>query len=132
MEIIFRIHSIFGEMVLPLLIVIAAIWFTVAWKPGVRPERPARLFPILVDIQFVLGLIWWIYGIVAGFGIAAGYLAFPFILHPILGFVSVILAHMSVNPKSKISVLGRWAPLATMALLLVSILGGVVIARTVA
>jgi hypothetical protein len=69
MEILKTIHMIFGERVLPLLIVIAAIWFTIAWKPGSPTNRAARLFPVLVDIQFALGLITWIVGIVRGAGI---------------------------------------------------------------
>lgn len=128
MGIIYEIHSVFGERVLPLLIVIAAIWFTVAWKPNQRPNRAARLFPILVDIQFTLGLIWWIYGIVVGFGL--NYLSFPFILHPLLGLLSVGIAHMSVSAKGPFSRLGRWSALAGLGALLVSVLAGVVLAQT--
>ena len=75
MSIIYQIHSVFGERVLPLLIIIAAIWFTVAWKPGVA-NPAARFFPILVDIQFALGLIYWIYGIVAGGSLGVLHLAY--------------------------------------------------------
>lgn len=128
MGIIYQIHSIFGERVLPLLIVVAAIWFTVAWKPGQQPHRAARLFPILVDIQFTLGLIWWIYLIASGGG--AIYLGFPFILHPLMGLLSVGIAHMSVSAKGPFSRLGRWSALAGLGALLVSVLAGVVLART--
>lgn len=123
---ILAIHAIFGERVLPLLIVIAAIWFTIAWKPGVPPARAARLFPVLVDIQFLLGLIYWLYGISVGL---AGLLSFPFLLHPILGLLSVGIAHMSVRPRGFLSGLGRWAPLASLVVLLISVLLGIYIAN---
>lgn len=130
MEFIYRIHATYGEMILPLLIVLAAIYFAIAWRPGSEKTPATRLFPVLVDLQFTLGLIWWVYGIVAGFGTAAGYLGWPFILHPILGLLSVAIAHVSVSPRGPFARLGRWGALAGLALLLVSVLAGVVIARS--
>lgn len=126
MNIILSIHRIFGEMVLPLLIVIAAIWFTVTWKPGARPNRVARLFPVLVDIQTTLGIIFWVFGLLTG--LSAQYLAFPFILHPILGLIAAGVAHMAVGKRGPFAPLGRWAPLAALALLLVLVVGNVMIA----
>ncbi|MFP4438803.1 MAG: hypothetical protein ACLFVO_16295 [Chloroflexaceae bacterium] len=122
------IHATFGEMILPLLIVIAAIWFTVSWKPDQQRTLPARIFPILVDIQFVLGLIYWIYGIAIGRG--GVYLGFPFILHPILGLLAVGVAHLAVRSGGPFSNLGRWRPLAGLGLLLVIVLGAVVISTS--
>ncbi len=122
------IHAAFGEMILPLLIVIAAIWFTVSWKPDQQRTLPARIFPILVDIQFVLGLIYWIYGIASGLG--GLYLGFPFILHPILGLLAVAVAHLAVRPGGPFSNLGRWRPLVALGLLLVIVLGAVVISTS--
>ena len=55
MNVLFTIHQIWGERVLPLLIVLAAIWFTVTWKPDAPASTVARLFPVLVDIQVLLG-----------------------------------------------------------------------------
>ena len=126
---ILSIHALFGERVLPALIVIAAIWFAIAWRPGAQPMLAARLFPVLVDIQFLLGLIYWLYGISVGL---AGLLAFPFLLHPILGLLSVGIAHMSVRPRGFMSGLGRWAPVVSLVVLLISVLLGVVVARTAA
>lgn len=123
MEILKTIHMIFGERVLPLLIVIAAIWFTIAWKPGSPTNRAARLFPVLVDIQFALGLITWIVGIVRGAGIV--YLAWPFILHPIFGLISVGIAHMVVIPNGPFSRFGRWGVLVGLVLLLISVALGI-------
>ncbi len=127
MNVLYTIHSIFGERVLPLLIVIAAIWFTIAWKPGSPTNRAARLFPILVDIQFTLGLIMWVWGIVAGAGV---YLAWPFILHPIFGLISVGIAHMSVVPNGPFSRFGRWGVLIGLVLLLISVGIGIAIGMT--
>jgi hypothetical protein len=131
MGILYTIHSIFGERVLPLLIVIVAVWLTVAWRPGQDIPRAARLFPILVDIQVALGLIYWVAAIAGGGSAQALYLSFPFILHPILGFVSAGVAHMAVKPTGPFAGLGRWAPLAALVVLLVTVLGGVVLARSV-
>src|ERR671939_490755 len=116
MQIIYTIHLILGERVLPVLIVLAAIWFTVTWRPDRRPDLAARLFPVLVDIQVTLGLIYWIYGIASG---KPGYLAFPFLLHPVLGILAAGVAHMGLRPRGPFSGLGRWAPLVSLALLLV-------------
>lgn len=127
MDIIFTIHSIFGERILPLLIVIAAIWFTVTWKPQAERTLPARIFPILVDIQFVLGLIYWIYGIFRGNAI---YLGFPFILHPLLGFLAVIVAHVAVNPRGRMQRLGRWSPLVSLVVLLVVVIAAISISTS--
>jgi hypothetical protein len=68
---IFLVHRLFGGMILPLLLLGAAIWFTVSWKPERWPGRPARIFHILVDVQFLLGLSYWIYLIVRGIGLVA-------------------------------------------------------------
>ncbi len=125
MAVVYQIHSIFGERILPLLIVIAAIWFTVAWKPNAPRNLPARLFPVLVDIQAGLGIIIWVFGLING---RADYLQFPFILHPIFGLLAAGLGHMAVGRRNPLSNLGRWAPLATLGLLLVLVISNVLIA----
>lgn len=122
------IHATFGEMILPLLIIITAIWFTVTWKPDQTRTLPARIFPVLVDIQFLLGLLLWISGIASG---AAGYyLGFPFILHPILGLLAAGVAHLAVRPGGMFSNLGRWKPLAALGILLLIVLGAVLISTS--
>lgn len=126
MGIIYTIHSIFGERVLPLLIVIAAIALTV--RADLQKTRAVRIFPVLVDIQATLGLLWFIVLLVQGDG--ARLLSFPLLLHPILGFLSAGIAHMAVSGKGPFARLGRWAPLAGLATLLATVLIGVVIGRT--
>lgn len=118
---IYLVHQMFGERVLPVLIVLAAIALTITWKPGAAPDRWARLFPVLVDIQATLGLIWWIYGIVA-LNRGPQYLSFPFILHPLLGLLAAGVAHMAVIGKGPFRRLGRWAALTALGLLLVLVL----------
>jgi hypothetical protein len=126
MGIVFTIHSLFGERVLPVLIVLVAVWLTVAWRPGQEAPRAARLFPVLVDIQATLGLIYWIFGLVGGNG---AYLSFPFILHPLFGILSAGIAHMAVRPSGPFAALGRWAPLAALAVLLVLVVANIVLGR---
>jgi hypothetical protein len=123
-EIIFTIHQMLGERVLPLLIVIAAIWFTVTWKPDAPPNIVARIFPVLVDIQVTLGIIYYIYLLIGG---NPRMLSFPFILHPLLGIIAAGVAHRAVKGEP-FRRLGRWAPLASLALLLVLVIANVALA----
>jgi hypothetical protein len=127
MGIIYTIHSLFGERILPLLIVIAAIALT--WRSDLLKTPAARIFPILVDLQVTLGLLWFVFLLVQGDG--ARLLSWPFIIHPIIGFVSAGVAHMSVSSKGPFARLGRWAPLVGMILLLATVLIGTVVARRV-
>jgi hypothetical protein len=122
---IFKIHQIFGEMILPLLTVIAAIVLTVQWKPDAPRSPITRFFPMLVDIQATLGILYFIYMLMIGGG--AKLFSFPFILHPILGLVAAGIGHMAVG-KGPFTRLGRWAPLAGLAVLLVLVLINVMVA----
>ena len=125
MSVVLGIHRILGEMVLPLLIVIVAIWLAVTWKPGAPANPIARLFPALVDIQATLGLIYFIYLLVSG---NTSVLSFPFILHPLIGLVAAGVAHMAVKGGGPFRGLGRWAPLASLAVLLVLVIANVALA----
>jgi Na+-transporting NADH:ubiquinone oxidoreductase subunit NqrB len=128
MNVLFQIHSIFGERVLPLLIVLAAIFLTVTYKPDAPRSLVARIFPVLVDLQVTLGIVYWVFLLFNTTGAAqARYLGFPFILHPILGILAAGIAHMAVGPKNPLRSLGRWAPLASLAILLVIVLTTVVV-----
>jgi hypothetical protein len=125
MGVIFTIHQMLGERVLPLLIVIAAIWFSVTWRPDAPANIVARLFPVLVDIQVTLGIVYWLYMLIIG---NPRMLSFPFILHPLLGLVAAGVAHMAVK-GGPFRRLGRWAPLAALAVLLVLVLVNVMLAK---
>ena len=127
MSVLFRIHQIFGERVLPLLIVLAAIWLTVTWKPDAPPNLVARLFPPLVGIQVLLGLIYWLYLLIGGNMLM---LSFPFILHPLFGFIAAGVAQMAIK-GGPFRRLGRWAPLAALLVLLVLVIVNVMLAKTV-
>lgn len=126
MDVIYTIHSIFGEMVLPVLIVLAAIALTVMWKPNGATGPITRIFPILVDIQATLGILWLVIRVVAGDG--ARLLSFPFLLHPILGLLAAGVAHMAVAPRGPFARFGRWSALIGLVVLLVLVLAGVIIA----
>jgi hypothetical protein len=126
MQVIFNIHRIFGEMVLPLLIVAVAIYMTVVYKPGAARGPIERFFPVLVDLQAGLGIIYWLS--LLSVGLTTKYLGFPFILHPVLGLVAAGLAHMALGSKNPVRALGRWAPLASLAVLLILVLSNITIA----
>ena len=125
MNVIFTIHQLFGERVLPLLIVLAAIWLTVTWKPDAPPNIVARLFAPLVGIQVLLGLIYWVYLLIGG---NTNVLSFPFILHPLIGFVAAGVAQMAVK-GGPFRRLGRWAPLAALLILLLLVIANVMLAK---
>jgi hypothetical protein len=127
METIRTIHAIFGERVLPLLIVLAAIWFVATWTPNAPPNIVARIFPVLVDIQVALGIIFWVFGIATGE--SARFLGFPFILHPILGIIAAGVAHLAMRPRGRIAGLGRWSPLVPLVVLLLIVVGNAYLAR---
>ena len=128
MDVVFTIHQIFGEQVLPILIILVAIWLVVTWKPGAAPHPAVRIFPVLVDIQVTLGLIFFVFSLINGRSV---YLTFPFLLHPIIGFLAAGVAHMSVRPDGPARALGRWAPLATLGVLLVLVIANIIIARSI-
>jgi hypothetical protein len=127
MSIILTLHRILGEMILPLVIIAVAIWLTVTWKPGVGAHPAARFFPVLVDIQVTLGLLFFIYGLVIG---NSRYYSFPFILHPVVGILAAGVAHMGLRPDGPARSLGRWAPLAVLGLLLLLVVGNIMLAMT--
>jgi hypothetical protein len=127
MQVIFNIHRIFGEMVLPLLIVAVAIYMTMVYKPGAARGPIERFFPLLVDLQIGLGTIYWLYLLTLP-GLAGRYLGFPFILHPLIGLIAAGLAHMAVGAKNPLRTLGRWAPLASLAVLLILVLSNITVA----
>lgn len=128
MSTLFTIHWMFGERVLPLLIVLAAILFTVTYKPDAPRTLVARIFPLLVDLQVGLGILYWIFLLFNTTGATqARYIGFPFILHPVLGILAAGLGHMAMSPKNPLARLGRWAPMASLAVLLVLVLTTVVV-----
>ena len=132
MDVILTIHRVFGEMVLPLLIVVAAIWFTVTWKPDAQPTTVARLFAVLVDLQVTLGLVYFVYRLALGAGVTekgGSYLGFPFLLHPILGILAAGVAHMAVK-GGPLRGLGRWAPLVSLGLLLLLVVANAMLGRS--
>ena len=126
MNTIFTIHRIIGEGVLPIATVLAAIWLTVRWRPSAQPDAVARFFPVLIDVQVTLGLVYFIYRIATG--AAANLLTFPFLLHPVLGFLAAGVAHGALRPGSFASRFGRWGPLIVLGLLLLIVVANVAIA----
>ncbi len=129
MEFLYQIHSVFGEMILPILTLLAAIALTVMWKPDAPRGPIARIFPILIDIQATLGLLWFIVLLIKGDG--ARLLSMPLILHPIIGLLAAGIGHMAVSPRGPFSGLGRWSALAGLAVVLIMVVANALIARMV-
>ena len=128
MGIIYTIHSMFGERLLPVLIVLAAIYLTATWKPDAGQNVVARIMPVLIDIQVTLGLLWFVILLVQGAGMRL--LSFPFILHPILGIVTAGIGHMAATGKGPFARFGRWSALIGLAIVLVLVLIVIVVGRT--
>ncbi len=129
MNYVFVIHRLLGGMILPALLLLATLWFTVTWQPGKWPTRPARVLHGLVDLQVLLGLTFLSYLVVV-VGAGSYYLSFPFLLHPLLGLTAAGVAKLAVRPTGPATRLGRWAPLASFGLLLVVVVAaGEVAAR---
>ncbi|MCS6883032.1 MAG: hypothetical protein RMK84_18895 [Oscillochloridaceae bacterium] len=126
--VVFQIHRVLGEMILPLVIVATAIYLVVTYKPNTPRTAVTRAFPVLVDLQAGLGIIFWIFLLFNTSGAAqARYLSFPFILHPLIGILAAALAHMAVGARNPLRGLGRWAPLASLGVLLVLVVSNVMI-----
>ena len=126
MNIIFTIHQIVGERVLPIATVLAAIWLTLRWRPAAEPDAVARFFPMLINLQVLLGLIYFVYRI--AIGAAGNLLTFPFLLHPVLGFLAAGVANTTRRPGSFASRFDRWGPLITLGLLLLIVIANIAIA----
>ncbi|HNP87154.1 MAG TPA: hypothetical protein PKK78_13490 [Kouleothrix sp.] len=128
MTILQTLHRILGEMVLPLLTLIVAIWLTVSWKPNGTANPVARFFPMLVDLQVLLGILYYVFLLVGG---NQKMLSFPFILHPVFGLIATFVAHRAVKGNGLFPNLGRWSPLASLGILLVLVLANVMLSMTV-
>ncbi len=119
------IHAILGREVLAALIVAAAIYLAFTYRPNAPRSWVARFFPVLIDIQVTLGLIYWLFGVVSGIDY---FLSFPFILHPLLGLVTAVVAHLLVGSRNPFARLQRWAAPLSMGIILVLVLSNVMIA----
>lgn len=124
-----QIHRIMGREVLGLVVVAAAIYLTVTYKAGAPRTWVARAFPVIIDLQVGLGIINWIFWLTTP--LRDQYLSFPFILHPIIGFIAAGLGHMAVGKRNPVASLGRWAPLASLGVILLLIVANMLIAMAV-
>ncbi|WP_298821740.1 hypothetical protein [Chloroflexus sp.] len=120
-----QIHAIFGREVLSVLIVVAAVYLAFTYRPNAPRNLVTRVFPVLIDIQATLGLIYWLAGIFAGI---TYFLSFPFILHPLLGLVTAIVGHIFFGVRNPLARLQRWAGPVALGIILVLVLSNVLIA----
>jgi|HigsolmetaAR206D_1030411.scaffolds.fasta_scaffold11483_2 hypothetical protein len=129
MDIIRTIHSVFGEMVLPLVTIAVAAWLTATWKPDQPAQVLGRIFAVLVDIQVALGIIYYIYGVIAGGSLGAKITSMPFLIHPVLGILAAGVAHMAVKPDGPFRKLGRWSVLVGLIIVVILIVSAAMVAR---
>ncbi|PDW02559.1 hypothetical protein CJ255_13400 [Candidatus Viridilinea mediisalina] len=116
------IHTLFGRDILSVLIVGLAIYLTVRYQNERFPRNGfTRAFPVLVDLQVALGIIYWVFLLFYS-PISSIYLGFPFILHPVLGILAAGLGHMAVSERMPLRQLGRWAPMASLGVMLILVL----------
>ncbi len=120
-----QIHAIFGREILSVLIVLAAIYLAVTYRPYAPRSPVARALPVLIDIQATLGLIYWLVGVFTGI---AYFLSFPFILHPLLGLATAVVGHILFGARTPFARLGRWSAPAALGIILVMVLSNVMIA----
>lgn len=128
MDTIRMLHGVLGERVLPILILIAAIYFYMTWKAAGERTVAGRIFPMLIDLQAGLGLLYWLFLIFNGDSM---HLGFPFLLHPLLGLIAAGLGHMGVSTRGPFARFGRWSAVVALVVLLVLVVGNAVIARQV-
>jgi hypothetical protein len=79
----------------------------------------------MIGLQFLLGLAYWVAQLLAGAG--AYYLAFPFLLHPLMGLLATVLTQIMMRPVGPFARLGRWAPLAAFGISLLLVMAAVII-----
>ncbi|MNK99939.1 hypothetical protein D3C87_1203560 [compost metagenome] len=124
--VLFKLHSMFGERILTLLIVLGIIYLAATWKA--ENERPVvgRILAVLIDIQVALGLV--LYGVL----MAAGR-AFPsqIYIHAAMGVLAAGVAHMAAKNPPFLAKLGRFSPVVGFGLALVVMLAAVMIGKSV-
>ena len=129
MSYVFLIHRIVGSMVLPLLLLVAAIWFTIAWKPTTWPTQPARAFRVLVGLQGLLGLVYWIFQLV--WAAQATIWRFPLCCTRSSASLPWLPPSCWCGRTALSARLGRWTPLVSFVSILVLVVGAVIIANNV-
>lgn len=120
-----QIHGVFGREILSVVIIAAALYLAFTYRPNAPRNPVARIFPVLIDIQATLGLIYWLFGVFTGI---AYFLSFPFILHPLLGLATAVVGHILFGSRAPFARLDRWAAPAALGIILVMVLSNVMIA----
>lgn len=120
-----QIHGIFGREILSVVIIAAALYLAFTYRPNAPRNPVARIFPVLIDIQATLGLIYWLSGVFTGISY---FLSFPFILHPLLGLATAVVGHILFGSRAPFARLDRWAAPAALGIILVMVLSNVMIA----
>lgn len=115
-----QFHFIFGFPVLPLITLVASFLFVAIWKPDLERSMFVLGFSLMVDAEFLAGVIvlaWKFFTGDPDFGRYIG----PFMLHPFLGLGAVYFAHFMIPPDF-LKFMGRWGLLLAMLILLAFII----------
>ena len=121
---LFNLHSIFGERVLTLLLVVGLIYLAATWKADTKAPVVGRILAVLVDIQVALGLV--LYGV-----LMMGGRTYPptIFVHALFGILAAGVAHMAAKNPPFLAKLGRFSPVVGFGAALVLMLVGVMIAK---
>ncbi|MDR2980899.1 MAG: hypothetical protein LBV12_01485 [Puniceicoccales bacterium] len=101
--ILIDIHKYFGET-LQLVALIAVVWIAIKGKAPIK-----RVAPVLLDINFVIGIMVWI--------LEQRQIS---VLHPVCMIAALALAHIAAKKEKPGVVIGLWC--GVLALLVVGIL----------
>ncbi len=124
MDIVLKLHQIFGERILTLVIVLGIIYLAATWKAD--NERPVigRILAVLVDLQVALGLI--VYGLSFSLPrVSPGMI----LVHAAMGVLAAGVAHMAAKNPPFLAKMGRFSPVAGFGLALILILAAVLLGR---
>ncbi len=124
--VLFNVHSIFGERVLTVVILLGLIYLAATWKAD--NERPVvgRILAVLVDIQVALGLILYVVLMTAGRAFSG-----QVFVHAAFGVLAAGVAHMAAKNPPFLAKLGRFSPVVGFGLALVLMLVAAVVGRSV-
>ncbi|MFQ5839430.1 MAG: hypothetical protein ACE5HK_01755 [Candidatus Methylomirabilales bacterium] len=128
MDSILSWHRLFGERILPILLLCGVLWLILTWKPGALRPVLARVMAVLIDLQVALGLIVFLYGVMVRY---LNPLNARVWLHLGLAILSAGAGHVAAKNPPALARLGRWSPLVGFGGALVLLLMTLVVGKFV-
>jgi FtsH-binding integral membrane protein len=126
MDVVFKLHSLFGERILTTLIVLGIIYLAATWKADQKSPAIGRILAVLVDIQVAFGLALYVMAVTQG-------MAYPatVYLHAAMGVLASGVAHMAAKNPPFLAKMGRFSPVAGFGLALLLVLIAVFVGRSI-